>query len=239
MGAGESIILHAGVDDALHRRERLDVAFEIDRAHRLPRQTNVGDGDLIALAIAAGRWRAGQVRLERGQRRLVPVMPPFQDAGLVDLVFMREIFAHPRDDQRMLVEGNELASPRTRARAFGSFGNSGGCGWVSSRYSMMASDSNSIVPSFSISAGNAIIGLTLRKASSRCLPFMRSMSITSSGMMPLRLSAMRTRNVANERQNENSFTAPPFAKIVKELFLPYYPLTKNSRRLAAATGERK
>src|SRR5262249_13099872 len=125
------------------------------------------------------------------------------------------------------------ARPRTRARANGSVGSSGGCGWVSSRYSMMASDSNSIVPSFSISAGNAIIGLTLRKASSRCLPFMRSMSITSSGTMPLRLSAMRTRNVASERQNENSFTAPPLAEIVKEFCLPYYTARKKIWRRPA------
>src|SRR5258708_12928451 len=119
MGAGEGIIWHAGVDDALHRRERLDVAFEMGGGDRLPRETNVGDGDLIALAIAAGLRRAGQVRLERGQRRLVPVMSPFQDAGLVDLVFMGEVLAHPRHDQRMRVAGDELgkaAHPRPRLR---------------------------------------------------------------------------------------------------------------------------
>src|SRR5687768_10208409 len=36
---------------------------------------------------------------------------------------------------------------------------------------------------------------------------MRSTLITSSGEMPLRLSAMRTRNVASERQKEKSFIA--------------------------------
>jgi hypothetical protein len=64
---------------------------------------------------------------------------------------------------------------------------------VSSRYSTIASDSNRIGPSPSIKAGSAIIGLTARYAASRCAPFMRFTSTTSSGTTPLRLSAMRTR----------------------------------------------
>src|SRR6266540_4570968 len=71
---------------------------------------------------------------------------------------------------------------------------------------MIASDWNSTGPAPSTSAGSNICGLTLRNASSRCLPLRRSMSTTSSGTMPLRLSAMRTRNDASERQNENIFT---------------------------------
>jgi hypothetical protein len=43
---------------------------------------------------------------------------------------------------------------------------------VSSRYSMIANDSNRIGPSPSIKAGSAIIGLTARYAASRCAPFM-------------------------------------------------------------------
>ena len=35
-----------------------------------------------------------------------------------------------------------------------------------------------------------------------CSPFIRSTEITSSGTIPLMLSAMRTRNAASERQNE-------------------------------------
>ena len=42
-------------------------------------------------------------------------------------------------------------------------------------------------------SGSAIIGLTARYAASRCAPFMRFTSTTSSGTRPLRLSAMRTR----------------------------------------------
>ena len=45
--------------------------------------------------------------------------------------------------------------------------------------------------------------------------------MTSSGTMPLRLSAMRTRNVASERQNENSFTGRlPCGRIGLVCFLP-------------------
>ena len=84
---------------------------------------------------------------------------------------------------------------------------------------MIASDWNSTGPSPSISAGNTICGLTLRNASSRCLPLIKSMSTTSSGTMPLRLSAVRTRYVASERQNENSFIVLPPAEIVMDLFL--------------------
>ena len=73
---------------------------------------------------------------------------------------------------------------------------------------MIASDWNSTGPAPSTSAGISICGFTVRKASSRCLPFIKSTSMTSSGTMPLRLSAIRTRNVASERQNENSFTGP-------------------------------
>jgi hypothetical protein len=59
------------------------------------------------------------------------------------------------------------ASPRTRARAFAPLGSSGGCGYTSSIYSMIASDSNSAGPSPSIKAGSDIIGLTSRYFGSR------------------------------------------------------------------------
>ena len=58
---------------------------------------------------------------------------------------------------------------------------------------MIANDSNRTGPSSSIKAGSAIIGLTAWYAASRCAPFKRFTSTTSSGTRPLRLSAMRTR----------------------------------------------
>ena len=51
------------------------------------------------------------MRLQRGQRRAVPVLRPFRDAGFVDLELMREIFAHPRHDQRMRIGGDDLRQP--------------------------------------------------------------------------------------------------------------------------------
>src|SRR5580765_7983149 len=42
---------------------------------------------------------------------------------------------------------------------------------------------------------------------------MRFTSMTSSGTTPLRLSAIRTRNVASERQNPNSFTGSPLDEL--------------------------
>jgi hypothetical protein len=102
-----------------------------------------------------------------------------------------EIFAHPRPAAGG-VAGDDLGETAHAARRAVA-GKSGGCGWVSSRYSMIASDWNSTGPSPSMSAGSTICGLTLRNASSRCLPLMRSTSMTSSGMRPLRLSAIRTR----------------------------------------------
>ena len=52
--------------------------------------------------------------------------------------------------------------PRTRARARASSGSNGGFGKRSSRYSRIASDSNSAGPSPSSSAGTTLCGLTLR-----------------------------------------------------------------------------
>src|SRR5438552_5626150 len=96
------------------------------------------------------------------------------------------------------------ASARTRARPLISAGSSGGEGYFSSRYSRMASDWNSVVPSSSTSAGSAICGLMRRYSGSRCALASRSTKITSAGIF-FRLSAMRTRKLASDRQNEKNF----------------------------------
>jgi hypothetical protein len=95
-------------------------------------------------------------------------------------------------DLRVGIAGDDFVrAPHTRARPRASRGSSGGFGCVSSRYSMIASDSNRIGPSPSIKAlrtlyevhvhhlvrhealeverdaGSAIIGLTARYAASR------------------------------------------------------------------------
>src|SRR3954468_13735077 len=85
-----------------------------------------------------------------------------------------------------------------------SAGSSGGEGYFSSRYSRIASDWNSVVPSSSTSAGSAICGLILRYSGSRCALASRSTNTTSTGTF-FRLSAIRTRKLANDRQKEKNF----------------------------------
>src|SRR6185369_12804465 len=85
-----------------------------------------------------------------------------------------------------------------------SAGSSGGAGYFSSRYSRIASDWNSVVPLSSTSAGSAICGLILRYSGSRCALASRSTKITSAGTF-FRLSAMRTRKLASDRQKEKNF----------------------------------
>src|SRR6185312_2391885 len=85
-----------------------------------------------------------------------------------------------------------------------SAGSSGGEGYFSSRYSRIASDWNSVVPSSSTSAGSAICGLILRYPASRCALASRSTNTTSTGTF-FRLSAIRTRKLASDRQKEKNF----------------------------------
>src|SRR5882724_265097 len=89
-----------------------------------------------------------------------------------------------------------------------SAGSSGGEGYFSSRYSRIASDWNSVVPSSSTSAGSAICGLILRYSGLRCALASRSTKITSAGTF-FRLSAMRTRKLASDRQKEKNFMEAP------------------------------
>src|SRR4051812_19402659 len=76
---------------------------------------------------------------------------------------------------------------------------------------MMASDWNSVVPSSSTSAGSAICGLTLWNSSVWCALLSRSTNTTSVGSF-FRLSAIRTRKLACDRQKEKNFMerAPSF-----------------------------
>src|SRR3954469_5714763 len=70
--SGERLVLPASVDDALHRRIRRDVALEIESADRIAGEADVGERDLIAMAVTAGLLRACQIGLQRLERRLVP-----------------------------------------------------------------------------------------------------------------------------------------------------------------------
>src|SRR5688572_4688092 len=95
------------------------------------------------------------------------------------------------------------AMERTRARSSGSAGSSGGCGWRSFRYSMIASDCDSTTPS-TASAGIRPCGLSARYSSVRCSLRAKCFGADSYGSS-LRLSAMRTRNAAELRKNVYSY----------------------------------
>ena len=92
-----------------------EIDLEEARARRLAGEADVGDGDLVAVGVFAGRLVL-QMGLQRGQRGAVPVLRPFRHGGLVELELMGEIFAHPRHDQRMRVGGDDLRqAPHPRA----------------------------------------------------------------------------------------------------------------------------
>src|SRR5436190_670469 len=88
------------------------------------------------------------------------------------------------------------ATARTLARAAGSFGRNGGDGWVSSRYSMMASDCNRMSPLSSLSAGPE--GLSSRAGIRQCAGLTRASikCVFSSRWMP------RSRRCAAARQRQ-------------------------------------
>src|SRR5215211_2372976 len=191
MGAGKRVDLLASCDDASRGRIGRHVDLVELRPGRLARQADIGNADRLAMAVGAGLV-AVEMRLQRAQRLHDPVAAPCGADWLVELELMLEIFTHPRHQQRMRIAGDDLRQA-ARARPRGSDGNNRGCGCTSSRYSMMASDSKRAGPSPSTKAGIAIIGLTARNAGLRCSPFIKLTSMTSSGAMPLRFMAMRTR----------------------------------------------
>src|SRR5665647_525580 len=109
MGARESVVLGAGRGDARDGRIRRQIDLEEIRPRHLTGQANVGNGELLTLAIGAGLLLGCEMLLQPAQRRLVPMLRPFQNARLVDLEFSAEIFAHARHDQRMRIAGDDLS----------------------------------------------------------------------------------------------------------------------------------
>ena len=95
-----------------------EIDLEEARARRLAGEADVGDGDLVAVGIFAGRLVL-EMGLQRGQRGAMPMLRPFHHGGFVELELIGEIFAHPRHDQRMRVGGDDLRKaphPRTALR---------------------------------------------------------------------------------------------------------------------------
>src|SRR5262245_66199191 len=94
MRTGEGLVLHAGVDDPAHRRERREVVLVEIRSRRLARQADVGDRDGVAVAIASGILASREIGLERLQSLANPVVDPFQPRGLVELYLVLRILRH-------------------------------------------------------------------------------------------------------------------------------------------------
>src|SRR5215831_14987677 len=119
MGAGEGVVFHALVDDPPYRRKRGGVELVEIGAGSLAGQADVGNRDRIALAVAAGLLAAGEVGLQRRERRADEIMDELEPRRLVDLELVLEIFAYPWHQQRMRIAGDDLrepAHPRPRAR---------------------------------------------------------------------------------------------------------------------------
>ena len=135
----------------------------IDRDGDMADHADVGERRRIAMAEAPGLLVAGEMAFQRGQRLDGPVPPPCGLLGRrADSVRDRDSAAPAApaaDGPRRRPSAPARAPGRGRAASAGS---SGGSGCVSSRYSRIASDWNSMVPSSSTSAGSAICGLTRR-----------------------------------------------------------------------------
>src|SRR5215831_1200964 len=116
MSAGKSLILPAEINNPPHRRERREVAFEIERAHRISGKADVGDADLVAMAITPGLLGSSEIGFERLECRFVPMVSPFLHTGLIDLVFVCEKFTDTRHDQGVSVASDDLRQ-RTHASA--------------------------------------------------------------------------------------------------------------------------
>src|SRR5262245_33716653 len=96
MRAREGVDLEAFLDDPRHGRIGLEIDLEQFRADRVGDEADVGQRDLVAVAVAAGLLVAAEMGLERGERLVAPVADPFQPRRLVELELMFEIIAHPR-----------------------------------------------------------------------------------------------------------------------------------------------
>src|SRR5215467_6961931 len=119
MSARECVDLCAIRGDAGEGRKWREIDFEEIGACRLAGDADIGHRDLLAVTISSGLLRAREILFKRGQSELVPVLRPFDDACFIDLEFMREIFAHPRHDQRVGIAGDDLRkAAHTRAPAW-------------------------------------------------------------------------------------------------------------------------
>ena len=153
--------LAAGRVDAHDRGHGGQVALQATRVGHLRHQADIGDGGRVAVAIAAGGGRGRQLRLEGLQPLVHPMAVPGVLGVFVHARVCFRYFSTRRLFSGCVSQAMPSARSRTRARPMASAGSSGVCGWVSSRYSMMASDWP-MTASPSISVGTSAVGLSLR-----------------------------------------------------------------------------
>src|SRR5262245_19938085 len=96
MRAREGVVLHAGIYDAAHGRERRQVVLVEIGTRSLARQADVGDGDGVAVAVAAGLLGPREIGFQRLERSAEPVLDPFEPRRLIEVELVLEIFAYPR-----------------------------------------------------------------------------------------------------------------------------------------------
>src|SRR5215831_9318362 len=163
MGIRKSRDGHAGVIDAHDPWISIEHTVECLGGRHLRDEADIRDARAVAMAEPAAFGMLGEQRFDRLQTRAEPMLDPGESMFVADLQHVREVVPNTRYYQR--VESATLinANPRTQARAKGSAGNSGGSGCVSSRYSRIASDWNSLTPP-SIKVGTTICGLITRYA---------------------------------------------------------------------------
>ena len=132
---------HAGVEDAHHRRHVVEPAVHALGVEDLRHQHAVGQRRACRRGRSGRSRAAGELALDRLQAGLDPVAVPAVLVVLRDLQLAAAgSAARAGCSSGWISQAMSSASARTRARPSASAGSSGGSGWVSSRYSMIASD---------------------------------------------------------------------------------------------------
>ena len=106
--AGDGLVLVGLCDDARHRRKGTHLDLEEARADRLPAQTSIRNGELIAVAEFAGGIIPHEQGLQSAQGLLLPMTHPFEHLSLAVFQILGEIVADARHRQRMRVRHANL-----------------------------------------------------------------------------------------------------------------------------------
>src|SRR5207302_4050453 len=108
VGVGERLFLHAFVVHAHHARHARGIAVEIgERADHLGGEADVGDRELLAVAVAAGLLLPREMALDRFEGRQGPVREPQIAPRLLDFQLFFKIGPDSRSNQRMPVSSRD------------------------------------------------------------------------------------------------------------------------------------